>query len=94
MLWVLRDNLQLTGAKFGCGIGQCGACTIHVNGRAQRSCVTPLASVEGKHIVTIEGLAVNDEKLHPVQQAWLEQDVPQCGYCRSLHLRWLFGPCV
>jgi len=83
LLWVLRDHLQLTGAKFGCGIGQCGACTVHVNGKAQRSCVLPISRLEGKSVVTIEGLAASETQLHPVQQAWLEEDVPQCGYCQS-----------
>ncbi len=83
LLWVLRDHLQLTGAKFGCGIGQCGACTVHVDGRARRSCVLPVSGLEGKSIVTIEGLAAGEDRLHPVQQAWLEEDVPQCGYCQS-----------
>lgn len=83
LLWVLRDHLQLTGAKFGCGIGQCGACTIHVDGKALRSCVLPVSSMEGKSVVTIEGLAPGEEQLHPVQQAWLEEDVPQCGYCQT-----------
>lgn len=83
LLWVLRDHLQLTGAKFGCGIGQCGACTVHVNGKALRSCVLPVSSMEGKSVVTIEGLAPSAEQLHPVQQAWLEEDVPQCGYCQA-----------
>ena len=83
LLWVLRDHLQLTGAKFGCGIGQCGACTVHVDGRARRSCVLPVSGLEGKSIVTIEGLTAGEDQLHPVQQAWLEEDVPQCGYCQS-----------
>lgn len=83
LLWVLRDDLQLTGSKYGCGIGQCGACTVHINGKAQRSCVTPVSSVANKSIVTIEGLAPSDQQLHPVQQAWLELDVPQCGYCQA-----------
>ncbi|MGI9285703.1 MAG: (2Fe-2S)-binding protein [Pseudomonadales bacterium] len=82
-LWVLRDHFELTGTKFGCGIGQCGACTIHVDGRAQRSCMTSISAVEGRAITTIEGLASPDGKLHPVQQAWLEIDVPQCGYCQA-----------
>ncbi|GJM11553.1 MAG: (2Fe-2S)-binding protein [Lysobacteraceae bacterium] len=82
LLWVIRDHLQLTGTKFGCGIGQCGACTVHIDGRARRTCVTPVGSVAGRDITTIEGLAKND-KLHPVQQAWLELDVPQCGYCQA-----------
>lgn len=83
LLWVLRDHLQLTGAKFGCGIGQCGACTVHVDGKAVRSCMLPASSMEGKSVLTIEGLASSKEKLHPVQQAWLDEDVPQCGYCQA-----------
>ncbi len=83
LLWVLRDHFKLTGTKVGCGIGQCGACTVHVDGKAQRSCVTPAASVAGQSITTIEGLAPSESKLHPVQQAWLENDVPQCGYCQA-----------
>lgn len=83
LLWVLRDELQLTGSKYGCGIGQCGACTVHIDGKAQRSCITPVSSVANKSIVTIEGLAPSDQQLHPVQQAWLELDVPQCGYCQA-----------
>jgi isoquinoline 1-oxidoreductase alpha subunit len=83
LLWVIRDELHMTGTKFGCGIGQCGACTVHVDGAAQRSCVTPVASIDGKAITTIEGLAPADDELHPVQQAWLEYDVPQCGYCQA-----------
>jgi len=83
LLWVLRDHLKLTGSKFGCGIGQCGACTVHVDGRARRSCITPTASIEGKSITTIEGLAPAPGALHPVQMAWLEIDVPQCGYCQA-----------
>jgi isoquinoline 1-oxidoreductase alpha subunit len=83
LLWVLRDHLQLTGAKFGCGIGQCGACTVHVEGKAVRSCMLPASALEGKSVLTIEGLATSNEKLHPVQQAWLEEDVPQCGYCQA-----------
>ena len=82
LLWVLRDRLSLTGTKFGCGIGQCGACTVHIDGRAQRSCITPVNSVADRTITTIEGLA-NGDQLHPVQQAWLEHDVPQCGYCQA-----------
>jgi isoquinoline 1-oxidoreductase subunit alpha len=81
LLWVLRDVVGLTGTKFGCGIGQCGACTVHVDGRAQRSCQTPLSTVANKRITTIEGLSSNLQ--HPVQQAWLAEDVPQCGYCQS-----------
>ncbi len=82
LLWVLRDTLGMTGTKFGCGIAQCGACTVHVDGVAMRSCSVPLAAVAGKEITTIEGLAVNGV-LHKVQKAWLEHDVPQCGYCQS-----------
>lgn len=83
LLWVLRDHLQLKGSKFGCGIGQCGACSVHINGKVQRSCITPVSSIEGAGVTTIEGLAPSEEKLHPVQQAWLEMDVPQCGYCQA-----------
>lgn len=83
LLWVLRDHFNLTGTKFGCGIGQCGACTVHIDGRAQRSCITPVSNIAGKSITTIEGLAPSDNKLHPVQEAWLELDVPQCGYCQA-----------
>lgn len=83
LLWVLRDHFNLTGTKFGCGIGQCGACTVHVDGRAQRSCITPVSTIRGKSITTIEGLSANCEELHPVQVAWLEFDVPQCGYCQA-----------
>ena len=82
LLWVLRDILGMTGTKFGCGIAQCGACTVHVDGVAMRSCSVPIASVDGKSITTIEGLATNG-KLHPVQAAWVAEDVPQCGYCQS-----------
>src|SRR5262249_22751315 len=81
MLWVLRDTLGLTGTKFGCGAGQCGACTIHVNGVAVRACQTTAQSAAGKTITTIEGLS--PDAAHPVQQAWVEEDVPQCGYCQS-----------
>ncbi len=83
LLWVIRDHLQLTGTKFGCGAGECGACTVHVNGRARRSCMLPVASAAGRSITTIEGLAPDEVRLHPVQQAWLEHDVPQCGYCQA-----------
>ncbi len=83
LLWVIRDHLRLTGTKFGCGVGQCGACTVHIDGVAQRSCVMPVASINGRDITTIEGLAPSDADLHPVQQAWLENDVPQCGYCQA-----------
>jgi isoquinoline 1-oxidoreductase alpha subunit len=81
LLWVLRDELNLVGTKFGCGIAQCGACTVHLDGTAIRSCSVPIASMEGANITTIEGLA--DDKLHPVQEAWKELDVPQCGYCQA-----------
>lgn len=83
LLWVLRDHLNKTGTKFGCGIGQCGACTVHVNGSAQRSCITPVSTVSGQSITTIEGLASANGELHAVQKAWLEMDVPQCGYCQA-----------
>jgi isoquinoline 1-oxidoreductase alpha subunit len=82
LLWVVREQLGLTGTKFGCGIAQCGACTIHLNGNPVRSCVTPVSAAAGGEIRTIEGLAENGE-LHPVQQAWIEHQVPQCGYCQS-----------
>jgi aerobic-type carbon monoxide dehydrogenase small subunit (CoxS/CutS family) len=81
LLWVIRENLGLTGTKFGCGVAQCGACTMLVNGKATRSCVTPVSSAVGKEIVTIEGLSADGT--HPVQQAWIADDVPQCGYCHS-----------
>lgn len=81
LLWVLRDHLQLVGTKFGCGIASCGACTVHVEGQAIRSCVMPVSGLSGKNITTIEGLSENGD--HPVQKAWLEHDVPQCGYCQS-----------
>jgi isoquinoline 1-oxidoreductase subunit alpha len=80
LLWVLRDVLNLKGAKYGCGIGQCGACTVHIDGRPMRSCVTPVSAAKGQ-IVTIEGLA--PAHLHPLQQAWTTVDVPQCGYCQT-----------
>jgi isoquinoline 1-oxidoreductase alpha subunit len=82
LLWVLRDTLGLTGTKYSCGIGECGACTVHIDGEPTRSCATPVSFCEGKAILTIEGLAKNG-RLHPVQEAWLEEDVPQCGYCQS-----------
>jgi len=82
LLWVLREDLGLTGTKFGCGMALCGACTVHLDGSPVRSCVTPLAAAQGKRVITIEGLA-RGGKLHPVQEAWIEQDVPQCGYCQS-----------
>ena len=81
LLWVLRDMLGITGPKYGCGIAQCGACTIHFNGSATRSCVLPLAAAEGAEITTIEGLDADGN--HPLQQAWREEQVPQCGYCQS-----------
>lgn len=81
VLWVLRDHLDLVGTKFGCGMAQCGACTIHVDGNATRSCVLPVSQVENKEIITIEGLSENGN--HPVQKAWLEHDVAQCGYCQT-----------
>ena len=81
LLWVIRDEVGLTGTKFGCGIAQCGSCTVHVNGAAQRSCVTPVSSVVGTEITTIE--ALGEKGLSPVQQAWIDHQVPQCGYCQS-----------
>ncbi len=81
LLWVLRDVLNMTGTKFGCGMALCGACTVHINGEATRSCITPISSVSGKKITTIEGLSADGS--HPVQRAWIEEDVPQCGYCKS-----------
>jgi isoquinoline 1-oxidoreductase alpha subunit len=83
LLWAIRDEIGLTGTKFGCGIAQCGACTVHIDGVAMRSCSVPVASASGKEITTIEGLASPDGKLHPVQAAWIAEDVPQCGYCQS-----------
>ena len=82
LLWVIREDLGLTGTKYGCGIAQCGACTVHLDGAAVRSCVMPVAAAEGKQITTIEGLAAG-ATLHKVQQAWLEYQVPQCGFCQS-----------
>ena len=81
LLWVIRDELGLTGTKFGCGIAQCGACTVHVNGVPTRSCVTPVSAVQGKKITTIEGLSAEGD--HPLQKAWIAEQVPQCGYCQS-----------
>jgi isoquinoline 1-oxidoreductase subunit alpha len=81
LLWVLREEIGLTGTKFGCGIAECGACTVHVNGEAIRACSVPVSTVEGKEITTIEGLSPDSS--HPVQQAWLTEQVPQCGYCQS-----------
>ncbi len=79
LLWVIREHLKLTGTKFGCGIGRCGSCTVHLNGKAVRSCITPVGEAAGKRITTIEGLPAN----HPVKLAWIKQQVPQCGYCQS-----------
>lgn len=81
LLWVIREHLKLTGTKFGCGVAQCGACTLHIDGEPVRSCVVPLAEAEGKSVTTIEGLSQDGS--HPVQRAWAELDVPQCGYCQS-----------
>ena len=83
LLWVIRDYIGLTGTKFGCGIAQCGACTVHLDGGAMRSCSTPVTAAIGKKITTIEGIAPSTENLHAVQQAWTELQVPQCGYCQS-----------
>ncbi|MDX1403368.1 MAG: (2Fe-2S)-binding protein [Woeseiaceae bacterium] len=81
LLWVIREQAALTGTKFGCGIAQCGACTVHLNGQPIRSCVTPVRAAAGQQVTTIEGIA--DGGLHPVQQAWIDEQVPQCGYCQS-----------
>ncbi len=81
LLWALRDTLGLTGTKFGCGMNRCGACTVHIDGEAKRSCVTPISRVDGKKVTTIEG--ISDDGSHPVQVAWQEINVPQCGYCQS-----------
>jgi isoquinoline 1-oxidoreductase subunit alpha len=81
LLWVIREHLTLTGTKFGCGIAQCGACTVHVNGEPTRSCQTQLQDIAGKHVTTIEGLSPNAS--HPLQKAWIAEQVPQCGYCQS-----------
>jgi isoquinoline 1-oxidoreductase subunit alpha len=81
LLWVLRDALNMTGTKFGCGMGLCGACTVHIDGEAMRSCIMPISGVSGKKVTTIEGLSATDS--HPIQRAWIEVDVPQCGYCQS-----------
>jgi isoquinoline 1-oxidoreductase alpha subunit len=83
LLWVIREEFMLTGTKFGCGIGACGACSVHINGEITRSCSIPVASVAGKNIITIEGIAAPNGTLHPVQQAWIDAQVPQCGYCQS-----------
>lgn len=82
LLWYLRDEAKLTGTKFGCGIAQCGACTVHVNGQAQRSCLLPMMAVEGEEITTIEGIG-DENRLHAVQKAWIDEDVSQCGYCQT-----------
>jgi isoquinoline 1-oxidoreductase alpha subunit len=82
LLWVLRDNLSLTGTKFGCGVGQCGACTVHLDGASVRSCSTLVSEVGNKKVTTIEGIS-SGEELHPVQQAWMDENVPQCGYCQT-----------
>jgi aerobic-type carbon monoxide dehydrogenase small subunit (CoxS/CutS family) len=84
LLWVLRDHIELVGTKYGCGIGQCGACTVHVNGNALRSCMLQVSQLQGMDVVTIEGLSENGD--HPVQEAWKEIDVPQCGYCQSVQI--------
>jgi isoquinoline 1-oxidoreductase alpha subunit len=83
LLWVIREQCGLTGTKFGCGIAQCGACTVHLDGQPVRSCVTPAISAEGKNITTIEGIAPDKNTLHIVQEAWIEEQTPQCGYCQS-----------
>ena len=83
LLWVLRDQLKLPGTKFGCGIGQCGACTVHLDGAPVRSCLLPISAIDQQEITTIEGLALDKHQLHPLQEAWLELDVPQCGYCQA-----------
>src|SRR5436190_5516049 len=81
LLWVIRDELKLTGTKYGCGVSQCGACTVHIDGKAVRSCVTTLGAVKGAKVTTIEGLSSNAS--HPLQKAWIAEQVPQCGYCQS-----------
>ena len=83
LLWVIREQLNLVGTKFGCGMAQCGACTVHLNGQPIRSCVTPISAVAGQAITTIEGIADDSGKLSKVQQAWIDEQVPQCGYCQS-----------
>ena len=82
LLWVVRDTFKLKGSKFGCGAGLCGACTMHIDGKASRTCMTPISAVSGRNVMTIEGLGTPDE-LHPLQAAWVELSVPQCGYCQS-----------
>lgn len=83
LLWVVRDELKLTATKFGCGMAMCGACTLHIDGEAVRSCSVPVETIAGKDITTLEGLSENEANLHPIQQAWIEEQVPQCGYCQS-----------
>lgn len=83
LLWVVRDELKLTATKFGCGMAMCGACTLHIDGEATRSCSVPVESIAGKNITTLEGLSESEANLHPIQQAWMEEQVPQCGYCQS-----------
>jgi isoquinoline 1-oxidoreductase subunit alpha len=83
LLWVLRDSLGLVGTKFGCGMSLCGACTVHIDGEPMRACATPVSAVVGRSITTIEGLAPSPTQLHPLQQAWIDHDVPQCGYCQA-----------
>ena len=82
LLWVLRDRMDVKGLKYGCGMGLCGACTSHINGKAQRTCILPVGSIQGKNVTTIEGLA-NGDSLHPVQQAWIDEQVPACGFCQN-----------
>jgi len=83
LLWVVRDELKLTATKFGCGMAMCGACTLHIDGEAIRSCSVPVETIAGKNIITLEGLSESETNLHPIQQAWMEEQVPQCGYCQS-----------
>lgn len=83
LLWVVRDELKLTATKFGCGMAMCGACTIHIDGEAVRSCSVPVETISGKNITTLEGLSESEVNLHPIMQAWMEEQVPQCGYCQS-----------
>jgi isoquinoline 1-oxidoreductase alpha subunit len=83
LLWVVRDDLKLTATKFGCGMAMCGACTLHIDGEAVRSCSVPVETIAGKNIITLEGLSESEANLHPIQQAWMEEQVPQCGYCQS-----------
>jgi isoquinoline 1-oxidoreductase alpha subunit len=83
LLWVVRDELKLTATKFGCGMAMCGACTLHIDGEAVRSCSVPVETIAGKNILTLEGLSESEANLHPIQQAWMEEQVPQCGYCQS-----------